>query len=120
MVVIDLTKDGFIANVGDFEANPKDWKYESPASDGGTQPGPCLPHGKAFFRLIGHARGRGADRDHQQDAGTLQHKDHPDIRACNPEATVRGHGQVRRGNPRFETYSLILKQLNNHYPAQYI
>ena len=27
MVVIDLTKDGFIANVGDFEANPKDWKY---------------------------------------------------------------------------------------------
>ena len=24
MVVIDLTKDGFIANVGDFEANPKD------------------------------------------------------------------------------------------------
>ena len=27
MVVIDLTKDGFIANVGDFEANAKDWKY---------------------------------------------------------------------------------------------
>ena len=27
MVVIDLTKDGFIANVGDFEANPKEWKY---------------------------------------------------------------------------------------------
>ena len=27
MVVIDLTKDGFIANVVDFEANPKDWKY---------------------------------------------------------------------------------------------
>ena len=27
MVVIDLTKDGFIANVGDFEADPKDWKY---------------------------------------------------------------------------------------------
>ncbi len=50
------------------------------------------------------------DRDHQQDAGTLQHKDHPNIRACDPEATVRGHGQVRRGNPRFETYSLILKQ----------
>ena len=39
---------------------------------------------------------------------------------CNSEATVRGHGQVRRGNPRFETYSLILKQLNNHYHAQYI
>ena len=86
-------------------------QHEIPAPDGGAQPGPCLPHGKAFFRLIGHARGRGADRDHQQDAGTLQHKDHPDIRACNPEATVRGHGQVRRGNPRFETYSLILKQL---------
>ncbi len=25
-----------------------------------------------------------------------------------PKTTVRGHGQVRRGNPRFETYSLIL------------
>ena len=25
MVVIDLTKDGFIANVGDFEANPKEF-----------------------------------------------------------------------------------------------
>ena len=30
MVVIDLTKDGFIANVGDFEANPKDWKSSLP------------------------------------------------------------------------------------------
>ena len=39
------------------------------------------------------------------------YQDHPDICPCNPEATVRGHGQVRRGNPRFETYSLILKQL---------
>ena len=48
------------------------------------------------------------------------YQDHPDICPCNSEATVRGHGQVRRGNPRFETYSLILKQLNNHYHAQYI
>ena len=73
-------------------------KHEIPAPNGGAQPGPCLPHGKAFFRLIGHARGGSADRDHQQNAGTLQHKDHPDICPCNPEATVRGHGQVRRGN----------------------
>ena len=86
----------------------------------GLSQAPCLPHGKAFFRLIGHARGGSADRDHQQNAGTLQHKDHPDICPCNSEATVRGHGQVRRGNLRFETYSLILKQLNNHYHAQYI
>ena len=28
----------------------------------------------------------------------------------NPEEAVRGHGQVRRGNPRFETYPLIPKQ----------
>lgn len=27
MVVVDLTKEGFVANVGDFESNPKDWKY---------------------------------------------------------------------------------------------
>lgn len=27
MVVIDLTKEGFIANVGDFETNPTDWQY---------------------------------------------------------------------------------------------
>ena len=32
------------------------------------------------------------------------------IRARNPEEAVRGHGQVRRGNPRFETYPLIPKQ----------
>ena len=62
---------------------------------------------------------RSADRDHQQNAGTLQHKDHPDICPRNPEEAVRGHGRVRRGNPRFETY-LCLKQLNNHYHAQYI
>ena len=28
-----------------------------------------------YFRLIGHARGGSADRDHQQNAGILQHKD---------------------------------------------
>ena len=71
----------------------------------------CLPYSKAFLRFSDHTRGGSADRDHQQNAGTLQHKDHPDICPCNPEATVRGHGQVRRGNLRFETYSLILKQL---------
>lgn len=26
-MVIDLTKEGFIANVGDFESNPTDWQY---------------------------------------------------------------------------------------------
>ena len=85
-------------------------QYEIPAPDGRAEPGPCLPHGTAFFRLAGHARGGSADRDHLQNAGTLQHKDHPDIRARNPEEAVRGHGQVRRGNPRFETYPLIPKQ----------
>ena len=85
-------------------------QYEIPAPDGRAEPGPCLPHGTAFFRLAGHARGGSADRDHLQNAGTLQHKDHPDICPCNSEATVRGHGQVRRGNPRFETYPLIPKQ----------
>ena len=85
-------------------------QHEIPAPDGRAEPGPCLPHGTAFFRLAGHARGGSADRDHQQNAGTLQHKDHPDICPCNSEATVRGHGQVRRGNPRFETYPLIPKQ----------
>lgn len=27
MVVIDLTKEGFIANVSDFESDPSGWKY---------------------------------------------------------------------------------------------
>lgn len=27
MVVIDLNKEGFIANVGNFEANPSGWEY---------------------------------------------------------------------------------------------
>lgn len=27
MAVINLTKEGFIAHVGDFESDPKDWKY---------------------------------------------------------------------------------------------
>lgn len=45
MVVIDLTKDGFIANVGDFEANPKDWKYIGSLS---------LPHrfSRSLVRLL--------------------------------------------------------------------
>ena len=44
MVVIDLTKDGFIANVGDFEANPKDWKYI------GSRP--CLIDGKIYIYKV--------------------------------------------------------------------
>ena len=40
------------------------------------------------------ARGGSADRDHLQNAGTLQHKDHPDIRARNPEEPVRTCGQI--------------------------
>ena len=44
MVVIDLTKDGFIANVGDFEANPKDWKYI------GSRP--CLIDSRSLVRLL--------------------------------------------------------------------
>ena len=44
MVVIDLTKDGFIANVGDFEVNPKDWKYRKSS----------LPHrfSRSLVRLL--------------------------------------------------------------------
>lgn len=45
MVVIEFNERWFYANVGDFEANPKDWKYIGKSS---------LPHrfSRSLVRLL--------------------------------------------------------------------